>query len=91
MMIRFLRNGEGVVIFPEGTYYKGKMGAGYQGLIKMIFSRLDAAFIPVGIKYIKMRWNTRVTIIIGRPIYGSSVNSYQEIGDYIMKEIARLS
>ena len=91
VMLRLLKKGEGVVIFPEGTYYRGRMGKGHQGLIRMIYSRLDTNFIPVGIKYSKKRWRTQVIIKIGEPIYGDSVNNFQEIGDYIMKEIARLS
>ncbi len=91
MMMELLRTGEGIVIFPEGTYYRNSMGAGHIGLIRMILSRLAIPFIPVGIRYSKRGWKINVGIKIGRPYYGDQSTSIEELIDHIMKEIASLS
>ena len=49
--IAFLQKGEGIVIFPEGTYYRDKMGPGQIGMVKFVLSRLALPLIPVGITY----------------------------------------
>jgi 1-acyl-sn-glycerol-3-phosphate acyltransferase len=91
LMIELVRKGEGIVIFPEGTYYKESMGPGHRGLIRMILSRLETALIPVGIRYVKGKSRTPVRIRIGRPIYGGPSSNLYEIADQIMEEIAGLS
>jgi 1-acyl-sn-glycerol-3-phosphate acyltransferase len=90
-MMRLLGNGARVVIFPEGAYYRGEMGPLHVGLIRMIFSRFTIPFIPVGIRYSRKRWRAPVTIKIGRPFHGSSFKNVNEIMDYTINEIARLS
>jgi len=91
MMLRLLGDGARVVIFPEGTYYRGKMGPGHAGLLRMIFSRFDIPFIPVGIRYSKKGWRTQVKIAIGRTFGGNSFKNVNEIIDYTLGEIGRLS
>ena len=90
-LIYFLRKGEGIVIFPEGTYYNNEMGRGQVGLIRMIHSRFMVPFIPVGIHYLKKRGKRIVRIDFGRPIYEKSSVTAEGLLDRIMKEIARLS
>jgi 1-acyl-sn-glycerol-3-phosphate acyltransferase len=90
-MMILLRRGEGVVIFPEGTYYRGSMGSGHSGLIKMIFARFSIPFIPVGIRYTKKTWRQYVEILIGMPVCSNPGRDVGETYKYIMKEIARLS
>ena len=90
-LIYFLRKGEGIVIFPEGTYYRNGMGRGQVGLIRMIHSRFTVPFIPVGINYSGKRRNRVVRIDFGRPIYEKSSVSADELLEQIMKEVARLS
>jgi 1-acyl-sn-glycerol-3-phosphate acyltransferase len=90
-MIGLLRKGEGVVIFPEGTYSRGKMGSGHIGLIRMVFSRFSIPFIPVGIRYSIKAWRTQVKILIGMPVYVDPARGVNDLYDNIMKEIARLS
>jgi len=91
MMMGFLKNGEGVVIFPEGTYYVNKMGPGYSGLIRMIRSRVLLPFIPVGIRYSEQRGRMLVRINFGQPIYEKEPGNVDKIFTRIMGEIARLS
>ena len=91
VMIELLRESEGIVIFPEGTYHTGGMGSGHIGLVRMVLSRIAIPFIPVGIGYSKGRWRTLARISIGRPIYGDSPRSVNKVIDHAMEEIAKLS
>ncbi len=90
-MIDLLRKGEGIVLFPEGTYYRNKMGPGHAGLIRIILSRSRAPFIPVGIEYSGKRGRTLVRINFGRPVYEESCAGAEQFLNQIMKEIALLS
>ena len=90
-MIELLKNGEGVVIFPEGTYYRDKMGPGQLGMIRMVLSRLDIPFIPAGIRYTSSRWRTNVIIRFGSALRMDSGGAVDEFTGLIMAEIARLS
>lgn len=90
-MIAVLRKGEGVVVFPEGTYYREGMGKGHAGLIRMVRSRLTLPFIPVGIRYAGKSWRKDVLIRFGRPIYEDASSKTADLLDQCMKEIARLS
>ena len=90
-MIEHLKKGEGIVIFPEGTYYKNKMGPGHVGLIRMVLSRFTVPFIPVGIKYSGYGGRTMVRVNFGRPVYEDSSRRAVQLLNQIMKEIARLS
>lgn len=90
-MIHFLRAGEGVVVFPEGTYYPGRMGPGKGGILKLIISRLALPLIPVGFRYRKEGFRTRVTISFGKPVYHNKQTSSDETFDRLMEAIAELS
>lgn len=91
MMVEFLREGDGVVIFPEGTYYKNRMGPGHAGLVRMILSRFTLPLIPVGIRYTAEKGRTHVLIDFGKPIYQESTANSGEFIDLIIKEISILS
>ena len=90
-MLELLEKGEGIVIFPEGTYYRTRMGPGHVGLIRMIQSRSTVSFIPVGINYAAKSARTLVEINFGRAVYEGSSNRVETFLDQMMKEIARLS
>ena len=90
-MLGLLEEGEGVVIFPEGTYYKKRMGPGHRGLIRIVLSHIDSLFIPVGIRYTERTVRTHVLISIGKPVGDLFYGNSQEMTDYIMKKIAELS
>lgn len=90
-MKKTLSSGEGIVVFPEGTYYPGRMGSGRIGIIRMLLSRIKGPFIPVGIRYVRGSWRTEVTIRFGQGLYGASKAGSDDFADRMMGEIARLS
>ena len=90
-LISLLKEGEGAVVFPEGTYYINKMGPGRAGVVKMILSRLPLPFIPVGVRYSRKRLRTLVEINFGKPFYAETETSASQLLDQMMKEIAELS
>jgi 1-acyl-sn-glycerol-3-phosphate acyltransferase len=90
-MMASLKKGAGVVIFPEGTYYENRMGPGHAGLIRMIVSKKELPFLPMGIRYSRHRRRTRVQINIGMPVYRDPNNEIKNFLDKLMNEIAKLS
>jgi len=91
LVIELLRRGEGIVVFPEGTYYKNGMGPGHSGLVRLILSRLSPLLIPVGVDYSRNGWRTLVRIRFGEASYADPEASASVIIALMMKEIARLS
>lgn len=90
-IIAVLKYGEGLVIFPEGTYYNGHVGPGHVGLIRMVSSRLVLPFVPVGIRYPKGGIRARVQINFGTPIYNDTSVAADKFVSRVMQEIAKLS
>jgi len=90
-VIEQLRSGEGLVIFPEGTYYRDRMGPGHSGMVRLILSRLSPAFIPVGINYCRKGWRTRVRVRFGNVFHADPGMSATAVVDLMMRDIARLS
>jgi 1-acyl-sn-glycerol-3-phosphate acyltransferase len=90
-MLELLRGGEGMVVFPEGTYYVGTMGPGQPGLVRLVLTRMTPPFVPVGIRYSRQRVRTRVQIIFGAPVRKQAAMPVAEFLDQMMAEIARLS
>ena len=89
--IELLEKGEGVVIFPEGTYYHNKMGPGQIGMVRFVLSRLALPFVPVGINYSSNRGRVLVSINFGKPVYADSTLSADILVNSMMEKIARLS
>ena len=87
----YLREGEGVVVFPEGTYYMNGMGPGRVGMVRFVFSRFSLPFIPVGIHYAKRRVRTLVRIHFGEARYPDPAISPSPFLSSIMREIEGLS
>ena len=90
-VIELLRKGEGVAIFPEGTYYRNRMGPGHSGMVRLILTRLSLPFIPVGINYLRRGWRTLVRIKFGKASYAGSEVSASAFMDRMMSEISKLS
>jgi 1-acyl-sn-glycerol-3-phosphate acyltransferase len=90
-VIECLNSGEGVAVFPEGTYYRNRMGPGRVGIVKLMLSRFDLPFIPVGINYSPKRVRTHVRIKFGEAIYGNSASPARWFLNTIMDQIKVLS
>jgi 1-acyl-sn-glycerol-3-phosphate acyltransferase len=91
--IELLEKGQGVVIFPEGTYYSNKMGPGQIGMVKFVLSRLKLSFIPVGINYAAggRRHRVHVRIRYGKAFHSDPTFPADIFVNRMMKEIAVLS
>lgn len=90
-MVSFLRAGEGVVVFPEGTYYRDRMGPGRSGMVRWILTRMDIPFIPVGVRYRPAFGRTRVCVRFGKALAGKDGVPVELFLNRVMNEIARLS
>lgn len=90
-IIEILKMGEGVVVFPEGTYYMNKIGPGHIGIVRLILSRLSIPFIPVGINYSKNGVRTLVKVNFGKALHADPALSVSLFLDILMREIAELS
>jgi 1-acyl-sn-glycerol-3-phosphate acyltransferase len=89
--IELLETGEGVVIFPEGTYYRGQMGPGQAGMVRFVLSRLKLPFIPVGINYTTGGWRIHVRICFGKAFQPEPDLPLDKFFGHLMAEIAHLS
>lgn len=91
MLLRKLSSGEGIVVFPEGTYYKDQIGRGHSGLIRYVYENINTLFIPVGIEYKKQKTRTDVSVNIGNALKGSNFKDSNALFISIMSQIAQLS
>ncbi len=96
-LVSLLRSGEKIVIFPEGTYYRERVGLGRSRLLQMILNFQDELkykipFVPVGIRYgERVGWRRRVEIRIGHPIFAEKESDAIFLTHRVMEEIGRLS
>jgi 1-acyl-sn-glycerol-3-phosphate acyltransferase len=91
VVIEVLRKGEGVVVFPEGTYYPEVMGPARRGIVRMIRSRVRVPFVPVGIRYARRGRPGLVQVAFGQPVPGEAEMEEGAFYAAVMGEIARLS
>jgi len=89
-IVEHLHEGEGMVIFPEGTYCPNRMGPGQTGLVRMVLARTRPPFLPVGMRYSEGARRT-VDIRIGEPAPAEAGRQVGPFVDRMMEEIARLS
>ncbi len=86
-----------VVLFPEGTYVRGKVGPGKHRLIQMLLKLQNRdglgllPFVPVGLAYRPQRLGYRVEINLGPALCGSQPRQAQDLTAAILQQIARLS
>lgn len=90
-LVQLLEQGEGIVIFPEGTYFENRMGPARTGLIRFIRARLpEVPYVPVGVRYRAAGCGWRVAIVFGRPVRAGAAH-IEAFAARMMDEIARLS
>lgn len=90
-IVGLLKDQAGVVVFPEGTYYKNGMGSGHVGLIRVVRSRMDAPFIPTGIRYSGKGMRKVVEIKFGKALHWESGTEPEEFLSLAMRQIKALS
>jgi 1-acyl-sn-glycerol-3-phosphate acyltransferase len=90
-LVGLLKEGAGVVVFPEGTYYRNCVGSGHVGLIRLIHSQIEVPFVPVGIRYSGKGLRKRVEIKFGKTVSWESSLEPEEFLASAMKEIRVLS
>lgn len=95
-LFSLLRDGEKIVIFPEGTYFRDGVGSGKSRLLQMILKfqpelKDRIPFIPVGIRYGgRAGWRRRVEIRIGHPLFAEKESEAISLTHRVMEEIGRL-
>jgi 1-acyl-sn-glycerol-3-phosphate acyltransferase len=87
-----------VVLFPEGTYFKGRMGPGKHRLIQMILKLQEQnglgplPFVPVGLTYETgphaSGWGVKVRV--GTPLSAPGAKQAAALTQAIMAKVARL-
>ncbi len=98
--MRYLKNGENVLMFPEGTRIReGVDKYGYEGAAKagaaMLAVRTGAPLVPVYIPT-KKRWFRFTTVVIGEPYHPQAdskkmgAEEYQAIAEDLMERIYAL-
>jgi 1-acyl-sn-glycerol-3-phosphate acyltransferase len=90
-IVALLKSGAGVVVFPEGTYYRNCMGLGHAGLVRLIRFRTEVPFVPVGIHYSRKGMRRRVDIRFGKAIPWDPATNASEFLASAMQEIRTLS
>jgi len=90
-IVRLLKGVAGVVVLPEGTYYKDATGSGHVGLIRLIRSRMNLPFIPVGIRYSGKAVRKLVEIKFGEALYWESSTEPEVFLASAMQAIRTLS
>ncbi len=97
---QLLKNGEFLVLFPEGTYYPHKLGRGKHRFIQLLLRVQEKMgrqggkaipFIPVGIRYDEKKLRTEVRVKVGRAIYADGESEGEEFTRRIVAEIGKLS
>jgi len=97
MILSLVRAEEKIVIFPEGTYFRGSVGSGKSRLLQLILrfqTELGHGipFVPVGIRYGgRSGWRRRVEIRIGPPLFAEKESDAVVLIDRVMEEISQLS
>ena len=90
-MMRFLKGGEKVFIFPEGTRTgEDNMVDAKTGAVRLA-SKLNVPIVPVYIPRHKKYFH-RVEVIIGEPysVHGHNHDEYEQLSDGIMERIYEL-
>ena len=97
LLLPLLKDRAFIVLFPEGTYVRGRVGPGKHRLIQMLLKLQGRdgvpalSFVPVGITYKPRRLGYRVAVKIGPALMAAGPEEATELTQALMERIARLS
>jgi 1-acyl-sn-glycerol-3-phosphate acyltransferase len=92
-----LRKGAYIVLFPEGTYFRGRLGPGKHRLLQLLLKlqgqeglgRLP--FVPVGVSYRAGAWGYEVAVQVGPTLSVADPRQAPALTAALMTQIGRLS
>ncbi len=96
-LLPLLQGGAFLVLFPEGTYVKGRTGPGKHRLIQMLLKLQHRdglgllPFVPVGVAYRLGKWGYRVEVNLGPPLQALQPRQAPDLTSRLMEHIAQLS
>ena len=96
-LLPLLTQGAFIVVFPEGTYFSGRVGPGKHRLIQLLLKLQGQEglgflpFVPVGVAYEPRGWGATVQVKLGPPLSAPGPRQAQALTDALMDRIARLS
>jgi 1-acyl-sn-glycerol-3-phosphate acyltransferase len=96
-LLPLLTNRAFIVLFPEGTYFKGRVGPGKHRLIQLLLKLQGQEglkclpFVPVGVIYEPRPYGYAVQVELGPPLLAPGPRQAPALTEALMTRIARLS
>jgi 1-acyl-sn-glycerol-3-phosphate acyltransferase len=96
-LLPLLTNRAFIVLFPEGTYFKGRVGPGKARLIQLLLKLQGREglgflpFVPVGVAYEPRGWGYTVHVKLGPPLLAPGPRQASALTETLMERIAYLS
>jgi 1-acyl-sn-glycerol-3-phosphate acyltransferase len=85
-----------VVLYPEGTYFPGRVGPARVGMIDLMLkfqakSGRVLQFVPLGIRYTKLAWRTAVNLSFGVPRQVPGPESSRDLTLALSRDLVELT